>query len=273
MTVLVTGSRGAVARGLMALLHTAAIPYRAASAKPSDSGTVRLDLTDPSTFPAALAAVRSVFLYAGAEHIDAFISDAVAAGVEHVVLLSSSSVRSPDADASAIAKTHLDVENALTASPLPSTLLRPGAFASNAGAWAWAITSGRPVSLPYPDAHSDPIHERDIAEAAFAVLTDTTLSGRAYTLTGPQSLTFAEQLATLSGVIGRDIPTRHVTRDEWKAEVGGHMPPAYADALLDYWQSNDTKPVPLTDSVHDLTGHAPRDFATWATDHKARFST
>ncbi|MFF4619878.1 hypothetical protein [Nonomuraea jabiensis] len=64
------------------------------------------------------------------------------------------------------AEPHLGVERALTAAPVRSTLLRPGAFAGNALAWAWPIKSGAPVSLPYPGSYNDPIHEADLAEAA-----------------------------------------------------------------------------------------------------------
>ncbi|MGW3623922.1 hypothetical protein [Streptomyces sp. NPDC000880] len=48
-------------------------------------------LDDSATFPAALDSVTSVFLYAEASQIGAFLDEAGAAGVEHIVLLSSSS--------------------------------------------------------------------------------------------------------------------------------------------------------------------------------------
>lgn len=272
MTILVTGANGAVARGLMPLLDARGLAYRAASARPADDTVVRCDLTDPSTFAAALDGVTAVFLYANAEHIDAFVKEAIAAGVEHIVLLSSASVLDDDADDNQLAKSHLDVENALVASPLRTTLLRPGSFAGNASAWAWSIKSGRPVSLPYPGAHNDPIHEQDVAECALAVLTDSSLAGRAYTLTGPESVDFATQLTTLAAVTRQHVTMSHVTRDEWKAEVAEYVPGAFAEALLDYWQAHDGKPVPLTDSVTVLTGHPARDFATWAADHKADFT-
>ncbi|MDI2126812.1 NAD(P)H-binding protein [Yinghuangia seranimata] len=271
MTVLVTGARGAVARHLMRLLDERGIAYRAASATPSDTA-VACNLNDPATFAAALDGVESVFLYANPTHIDAFLKEAAAAGVQHIVLLSSSAVLAPDASVNVMAKSHLDVETALVASPIRGTLLRPGSFASNAGAWAWSIRSGAPVSLPYPGAHNDPIHEADVAECALAVLTDPALAGRAYTLTGPESVDFTTQIATLARVTGTDIATAHVTRDAWKTAMADYIPAQYADALLDWWESNDGKPVDLTDSVAALTGHAPRDFATWAADHRADFT-
>lgn len=272
MSILVTGGRGAVARGLSALLAARGIPHRLGSREPDRPDTVHCDLTDPATFPGALAGIRSVFLYAEPAAIDAFVKEAVTAEVEHVVLLSSSSVLSPDAADSPLSASHLAVEQALSASPLRSTLLRPGSFASNALGWAWSLKSGRPVHLPYPGAYCDPVHEADLAEAAFAVLTDPALGGRAYTLTGPQSLTFATQLAILGRALGRAIPFEAVTAEQWKSGVDGYIPGPYADALLDFWAAADGVPAELTDSVERLTGHPARTFETWAQDHADAFA-
>ncbi|WSW01988.1 NAD(P)H-binding protein [Streptomyces sp. NBC_01006] len=272
MSILVTGARGSVARGLVSLLAAHGVPHRLASREPDTPDTVRCDLGDPATFPGALAGVRSVFLYAEASAIDAFVKEAVTAGVEHVVLLSSSSVLAPGAAGSPLAASHLAVEEALLASPLRTTLLRPGSFASNALGWAWSLKSGRPVHLPYPGAYCDPVHEADLAEAAFAVLTDPALAGRAYHLTGPQPLTFATQLAILGGVLGAPIPFESVTAEQWKAEVDGYISGPYADALLDYWAASDGLPVEITDAVEHLTGHPARTFETWAHGHAEAFS-
>jgi hypothetical protein len=46
-----------------------------------------------------------------------------------------------------------------------------------------------------------------------------------------------------------------------------YVPDLYADALLAWWKSNDGKPVQLTGTVEELTGHPARSFATWAKDH------
>ena len=119
MTVLITGSRGKVATTLIPLLRERGIAVRAASASPDKltlpDGVERvvLDLDDPATFPAALAGVESVFLYANPKHIEAFLAEAKAAGVQHVALLSSSSVLDTDADTNAIAAMHLAVERGL----------------------------------------------------------------------------------------------------------------------------------------------------------------
>ncbi|MCF2530067.1 NAD(P)H-binding protein [Yinghuangia soli] len=276
MTTLITGARGAVARHLMNLHDDAGLPYRAATADPATAaatpGTVHLDLAAPGTFAPALTGIKQVFLYASAEHIDVFIKEAAAAGVRHVVLLSSSAVLAEDAENNLMAKAHLDVENALLASPLPTTVLRPGSFAGNARGWAWAIKSGSPVNLPFPGAHNDPIHELDVAECAFSVLADRSKAGQVYHLTGPASMDFRTQIAELSAALGRTVEIAQVTPDAWKAEVAAYVPAPYADALIDWWRSNDGKPVDTTGTVATLTGHPARPFTTWAEDNAADFA-
>ncbi|MEV1244162.1 NAD(P)H-binding protein [Nonomuraea sp. NPDC049750] len=272
MTTLVTGARGAVATELIAILRRRGLPVRPASRQPGDPSIATCDLSDPATFPAALAGVTSVFLYAEPSHIDAFVKEATEAGVEHIVLLSSSSVLGPNPEASPLAKSHLDVERALTAAPVRSTLLRPGSFAGNALGWSWPVKAGEPVSLPYPHSHNDPIHEADIAEAAAAVLTEPALGGRPYLLTGPESITFAEQIAILGHVTGRDITIRNVTREEWKAEMADYIPEQFAEPLLDWWQSNDGVPVEITTDVERLISRPGRTFAAWAADHLGDFT-
>ncbi|MFG2618166.1 NAD(P)H-binding protein [Streptomyces sp. NPDC048507] len=271
MSILVTGARGAVARTLTGLLTARGTPFRLGSRERGTPGAVHCDLSDPATFRTALAGVRSVFLYAEASAAEAFVQEAVTAGVEHVVLLSSSSVLGPEPAGSPLSAGHLAVEQALLASPLRTTLLRPGSFASNALGWSWALKSGRPVHLPHPDSHCDPVHEADIAEAALAVLTDPAPAGGAHTLTGPQSLTFATQLEIIGRVLGRPVPFAAVTAEEWKAEVADYIPGPYADALLDFWAAGDGVPVPVTDAVERLTGHPARSFETWIRDHAGAF--
>ncbi|MEU7009000.1 NAD(P)H-binding protein [Streptomyces sp. NPDC046332] len=281
MTVLITGSRGRVGSALLDLLRGAGIKARAASKNPADLSppdgidTVRCDLSDPADFETALDGVDSVFLYAEPSHIDTFVAQARSAGVQHIALLSSSSVLAPDAAENPIAASHLAVERALAAAAadgaFEATHLQPGAFATNALQWAWAIRSGRPVELPYPGSHGDPIHEQDVAESAFAVLTDPGLRGSSYLLTGPESLDFTEQLAILAEATGRPAAPAAVTPEEWRRSVSAHIPESFADALLSYWASHDGRPVPLTRSVEELTGHPARTFAEWATGHADAF--
>ncbi|MER5497293.1 NAD(P)H-binding protein [Streptomyces sp. NPDC002561] len=283
MLTLVTGCRGRVGSALVPLLLRAGHSVRAASraperlsgpdatALPAGVPVVACDLGDPATFADALAGVDSVFLYAEPSGIDAFLAAAEAAGVGHIVLLSSSSVLAPDAPDNPIAASHHAVEQALTASPLTTTLLRPGAFATNAHQWSHSVREHGSVDLPHPHSHSSPIDERDIAEAALAVLTEPRLRGAAYHLTGPESLSATEQVGLLAAASGRPIAVNAVSGEAWKESVAAFVPEPIADALLAYMAASEGAPAEVTDEVEKLTGHPARTFATWAEEHADAF--
>ncbi|MFG3529789.1 NAD(P)H-binding protein [Streptomyces sp. NPDC047917] len=282
MTTLVTGCRGRIGSTLVSLLHRDGHAVRAASrtpeglaatadALPAGVPVVACDLGDPATFGAALDGIDSVFLYADPSGIDAFLSAAETAGVSHIVLLSSSSVLAPDARENLIASSHHAVEQAAIASPLTTTLLRPGAFMSNAFQWVQPVRTHGSVDLPHPNSHSSPIHAGDIAEAALAALTEPRLQGAAYHLTGPESLTAAEQVGMLAAASGRPVTVNTVTGAAWKESMAAFMPGPIADALLAYAAGLDGVPDEVTSDVEKLTGHPARTFATWAEENAAAF--
>ena len=167
MTVLVTGARGAIARNVINQLLDAGVTVRAASRVPGATDLpegvepVRVDFTAPETLAPALEGVEKVFLYAAHEGIEAFTAAAQEAGVKHVVLLSSAASADPE---NQIGRMHYVVEQALEASGIPWTFVRPAMFATNSLWWAESIRKEGVVRLPYPDAPVNPIHERDIAE-------------------------------------------------------------------------------------------------------------
>ncbi|MFE2929855.1 SDR family oxidoreductase [Streptomyces sp. NPDC059278] len=290
MTTLVTGCRGRIGSTLVSLLHRDGHAVRAASRTPENLAAtadalpagvpvgvpagvpvVACALDDPATFGAALDGIDSVFLYAAPSGIDAFLSTAETAGVRHIVLLSSSSVLAPDPQENPIASSHHTVEQAVIASPLTTTLLRPGSFMSNAFQWVQSVRAHGSVDLPYPDSHSSPIHATDIAEAALAALTEPRLQGAAYHLTGPESLTAAEQIGALATASGHPITVNTVTAAAWKESVTAFMPGPIADALLAYAAALDGIPDEVTSDVEKLTGHPARTFATWAQENAAAF--
>ncbi|MFJ3879199.1 NAD(P)H-binding protein [Streptomyces sp. NPDC090077] len=278
MTTLVTGARGKVGRAVVARLHSAGFAVRAASASP-DLLTVpdgvessELVLDRPGTFAAALDGVRRVFLYPEPAGIHELIEAAGAAGVEHVVLLSSSSVLAPGAAHDPLARHSLTVERALDASALTCTFLRPDAFASNSFGWAYAIGRSLPVQLPHPDAHLAPIHPEDIADIAFEALTGNSLTGRRLTLTGPESLTFRRQLAVLADAVGREIPVERITRAEAERQMAAHMPAPMAASLLDLWEAANHGPATVADTTGTLLGRPARTYAQWARENAAAFA-
>ncbi|MEU3557265.1 SDR family oxidoreductase [Streptomyces fragilis] len=277
MTILVTGARGNVGRRVLDRLHAAGHPLRASGRVPGDLSVPRgvevaeLDLTRPATFDAALRGVDGAFLYAEPDGAKELFEAAARAGVRHVVLLSSSTVSGPAAATDPLAAHHAAVEDALAASAVPGTVLRPGAFASNALGWSHAIAAGQPVRIPFADAHTAPVHEDDIADAAVAALGDASSAGRTITLSGPRSITFREQLAVLGALLGREIPVHELTREEAEEEMGRFMPAPVLTSLLDQWEAAVGRPAEVHD-VAPVTGRPGRTFESWAREHLDAFT-
>ena len=277
MTILITGARGGIGTGLLHRLHAAGHDVRAASRAPeklelpSGVPAVALDLADPATVGPALSGVTDVFLYAEPAGIDAFLAAAVRSGVRRVVLLSSNSAGLPDAENNPLARHHLDVERALLRSPLVSTLLRPGAFASNALGWAGSVRAGHPVEQACPDARTDPIHPDDIADVAELALTTDRLDGQAVALGGPDALSFRDQVVILGELLGRPVELRELTEEQAYQRMGEHMPASIVAALLAYWADALKRPTAAQDSAARITGRPPRTFRQWASENLAAF--
>lgn len=267
MTVLVTGARGAIARNVIALLLDAGIPVRAASRDPQATDlpagveAAHVDFTKPETLTPALEGVDKVFLYSAHEGIEHFVTAAQDAGVKHLVLLSSAATSGPDGGDNAIGRMHLAAERPLQASGIPWTFIRPAMFATNTLWWADSIRKEGVVRVPYPEAQVNPIHERDIAEVAFAALTEDGHEGRAHLIDGPGHLTQRRQIELIGEAVGREITVEALPR-----EVAEQYLPS---TLLDMLASGDT--VTYGPTAEAVTGRPPRTYEDWVADHAHDF--
>ena len=277
MTVLVTGARGHVGGAVLTGLLAAGEPVRASSRSPqpgefpSGVEVVRADLTDPASLPGALADVRKVFLYAHPEGAAEFAAAARKAGVEHVVLLSSSSVLSPEPAANPIALRHIVVERALDEAGLNRTFVRPGYYATNALRWQ-SIRTERVLRTAFPEAVTCPVHERDIAELAVRALLDNTHRGNAYPVLGAGPVTVREQVAAIAGALGEPVRLEEVDVDTYRAQLLTQLPGPIVERFLQARGSVPPLPAELaTDAVPQILGRPALTFAEWARDHAADF--
>jgi uncharacterized protein YbjT (DUF2867 family) len=272
MITVVFGARGNVGRHVLAGLRAAGQDVRATSRNPDGSASVAADLECPETLPAALEGARKVFLYAHPDHADGFVAAAEAAGVRHVVLLSSSSVVGKDADTNPIALRHRAVEAALEASGLDWTFIRPGMFATNT-LWWWQapVRAGGPIRLPYPDALTAPVYEKDLAAIAVTALTGSGHEGRAYTVHGSQALTLREMIGHIGDAIGRRIAVEEIPVEQARGELAATMPSEAAEITLRVWAAGAERRPPTSDAVERIIGRPAQTFAAWARDHADDF--
>jgi uncharacterized protein YbjT (DUF2867 family) len=114
----------------------------------------------------------------------------------------------------------------------------------------------------------------DIADAAARALTDPTFThGHAPILTGPEALSYDEVAWAISNVAGRLI--RHV--NQTFAEMSDRyeklgLPADYAAILagLDDTIAQGAENR-VTDEVELLSGHKPKNFATFLDEHRSAF--
>ncbi|KAA0917827.1 hypothetical protein FGF04_38040 [Streptomyces apricus] len=164
-------------------------------------------------------------------------------------------------------------EAALTSSGLGWTLLRPRAFMSNALSWAPSVRAEGLVRSLYGHAPNACVHPRDIADVAVLALTEQGHAGRAYTLTGPQSLSAVQQTQQLARALGRRLRFAELEPAQARTALLRRHPAAVAEALLEsaLRQKAGAK-AQVLDTVRALTGRAPRAFGTWAHDHAHAFT-
>ncbi|GAA3282703.1 NAD(P)H-binding protein [Dactylosporangium vinaceum] len=281
MTILVTGATGAVGRRLVGVLAAGGERVRAVSRKPERAGlpagveVAGADLGGGAAIGAELfGGVDRMFVFPFEQGVPELVEAAVSAGVEQFVVLSSLAAAGefPRDIGSASYTHHLGVERAVMALTDGWTILRPGTFANNLLSWGWAIKAGLPVRAPYVRSAQAPIHEADIAEAAAAVLMEGGHAGAIYALSGPESLTRAEQVAAIGAGIGRDLEVVEISPEEFRQDVGQFVPPEIIAMLLDYWSDTVAAPDPVRSGVRDLTGHSGRTLVQWARDHRSDFT-
>jgi uncharacterized protein YbjT (DUF2867 family) len=214
--VLVTGATGRIGGAVVAELVSAGVPVRAMTRNPATAALPAIvevvpgDFTQPDSLDLALRDVRTVFLLWTAP------LDAVAAVVERLasesrrVVFLSSPHEIPHPffqQPNPMARMHAEIERLIKASGVQTTFIRPGMFASNARFW-WGptIRERGVVRWPYGSAKTAPIDERDVAAVAARALSEDGHIGGDYVLTGPESLSQAEQVRTIGDVLGRQLP-------------------------------------------------------------------
>ena len=184
---------------------TARDPARLASMARAGAEVRRLELGAPSTYGPALEGVTGLLLVRPPElskveeGMFPLIDAAIDAGVEHVALLSV-----PAAERHSFLP-HARLEAKLRAGPLSRTFLRAGFFSQNLlGVYRPGLDAGA-LTAPTGEGKVAWVDTRDLGEAAAAALMAPPEGERAWTLTGPEALSFAEVAARLSVVLDRTI--------------------------------------------------------------------
>ncbi|KAE8440650.1 hypothetical protein EG329_006846 [Mollisiaceae sp. DMI_Dod_QoI] len=270
--VLIVGASGAVGSSLLRQLLALDNPpsIRVSSRNPTNTSfpasveVVQGDFSDPSSYTRLFTGIDRAFLYVRpGVAFPQLLAAAKEAGVKYIVLLSSMTVEfDPE---SWIGKMHLDAEEAVRASGLQYTFLRPRNFASNSKAfWVGMMQKTGKLSLVYPNAHAAPVTEDDMAAVGLVALTTDKIVNQAIPLCGPISMSQQEQLEAINRLRKREgkkpIELIVISPEEWKAQSG--LDSGFADQLLSWWKESDGKPE-LIQSSERVTGKPSQTYEEW----------
>lgn len=257
--ILVLGGTGKTGRRVADLLREAGKQLRIGSR----TAEPRFDWENRATWGPALQGVKSAYVAyqpdlaapGALEIVDAFFRQAVECGVEKLVLLSGRGEVEAE-----------QAEQALQATGADWTILRASWFFQNfsEGFLVDAIAAGE-VALPSGAAAEPFVDVDDIAEIAFAALTQSIHSRKLYEITGPRAFTFAEAIGEIAQATGRDIRFIAAPPTEFRAQLAAAgVPAAEADLVIYLFATVlDGRNTPLADGVQRALGRPPRDFSDY----------
>lgn len=280
--ILVTGATGNTCSGLVPTLRGAGVDVRALvrdegkAQELRDMGVEAVvgDLDHPETIAPAVEGVEKIYLLTWngptqAQQAKAVIAAAREAGDPHVVRHSMWG-----SERSRIVQQGDEVEEALKASGLPWTILRPTFFMQNILGAAQTIASDGMLYWDLADAKISMIDIRDIIDSAAAVLTGSGYEGKSYVLTGPEAVSLHDVASALSRALGKEVTYVPVPHEAaLKSRVGMGYPEfiaeGYGELMEGFIEGFASEP---SDGVERLTGHRARSIEQFATDFASYFS-
>jgi uncharacterized protein YbjT (DUF2867 family) len=274
--ILVTGATGLIGRHLTELLVAEGAKVRAVSRDPAGADLPQgVDVVRDA--PGGLEGVTALFLNPRAVGLAApgLLELARKSGVRRVVALSANNVDDnlDHQPSRANGDRNREVEAAAVASGLEWVSLRAGAFAVNTLLqWGAQIRAGDVVRGPYADFAEAPIHERDVAAVGVRALLSDDLVGRKLNITGPESLTHAQLVATIGEVLGRPLSFTEVAPELVRDHmIGAGLAEPFVTALLARYARGAGRPAFVTGEVERILGRPAGTWAQWVAEHEDAF--
>jgi uncharacterized protein YbjT (DUF2867 family) len=272
--VLVVGATGNVGSSLIAhLLQRSDAPQVVAATRnpgstqlPTGVQAVAFDPANPSTWTAALQGISHLFLMSPPGHADAygllapFLNQALGQ-LKRVVLMTAAGVEYDDS----IPLRRLEL--LIEASGVEFGVLRPSWFMQNFRTFWWpgVLATGN-ILVPAADSRTAFVDADDIGAMGAALLLAETAPNRAFTITGPESLTYAEAAAVLTRETGRPIGYESISdADFHQALLGAGLPPDYAGMLVGmFGMVRMGAAAAISPDVESVLGRPATSLATYA---------
>jgi uncharacterized protein YbjT (DUF2867 family) len=285
-TVLVTGATGTVSTALLAELkgkpgiHIRALVHnagKAAALVEEGYEVVVGDLEEPDSLDEAFEGVDILFLLTPASALEPSMgSNAVNAArkakVKHIVR--NSAIKAAHDAPNRNGRMHALVEDAVMASGIPWTILRPHYYMQNLLSSARSVASDGMLYMNMGEAPVGMIDGRDVGTLAARVIEEPgPHAGKVYNPTGPKPITMKEAAEILGRVLGK--PVQYVALPQEAAReamLGFGLSPWFVGNVVDYgrvysegWGDFATR------DFNSITGREARSFQQFATDFAPAF--
>ena len=251
-------------------------PARAAQRLGSGSEIVQGDFTDRASLRRAMSGYSLLVLSSSnhpkqAEHEIAVIDEAVEAGVQHVVKLST--VSAEIGSRSAFFDAHGRAEQHLRASGLPHVILQSSFYMTNLFGVAETVKGLGKIFAPAADARLSMIDPRDVAAVAAAALVTDRYDGQVLQLSGPEAITYRRVAEVLSEVTGRQVDFIPVPDEVARQNlIANGVPEWFADqVVILFGLIRAGAASAVTNTVEKVTGRAARSLAQFARDFAGVF--
>jgi uncharacterized protein YbjT (DUF2867 family) len=284
--ILLIGATGTTGRETARLIGGRGIDVRVLARNPDKTADLRAagmevvkgDAGDAAALDQALRGIETLFVATTAEprlpelH-RGIVERARSAGVRRIVKISALGAK---ADSKfRFAAVHGESDDAIRASGLEWTILRPGFFMQNLLASAAVVAQQHAFIQPTGTGRTPYIDARDIAAVAAHVLMSPGHNGKIYELTGPEALSGEEVAGVFSRVLGREIRFVSPEPAQFRAvllQFG--IPEWVAEGVLEgYEVISRGNMAQVTNDIRGLTGREPNTLERFVRDHRKAFAS
>lgn len=278
--IFVTAATGNIGREIVKNLQNASANF-AGGISPNENTDEQnftakvMDYGDPNSLKAAFEDAETLFLLLPfhpemVNWAKNAVEAAKAAGVKHIVRSSGAG-----ADSSAsfmMPKVQGQIDDLVRNSGLNYTLVGPASFMQNFFNHHGQDVANGAIYMPVGNGKIGWVDTRDIAAVNAVVLQNpASYEGQTLTVTGGENLNYAECVATLSEVLGREISFTDVPDEAAEEALKGFgMPQFSVDMLMSLNQIIKAGYAEgVTDTVEKITGKKPITFRQFAEDYKS----
>ena len=235
------------------------------------------DSSRPETLSGAFEGVEKLYLVPPTvpkwdEVQSQLIDMAQANGVQHIVRISTVGTAS-DA-VSMTLRSHWKGEREMEQSGMAYTHIRSNSFFQNCLFDAASIKNEDRFFGCVGKVRYAKVDTRDLASVITLALTESGHENQAYTLTGPEALTYDDMAMGLSRALGRDIAYCDVSNDEYEEYLRStglaNWLAAEFVAMYGFYEEGSFV-EDITDTIQELLGRPPRSYAQFAEDYRAFF--